>query len=245
MMDLKNQDERRGTLVGTMNYMAPEMIANTSASMATDIWALGCILFKFLTGNVPFSGVNPEVVYPKILRKDIDFPEYLSVDAVAIIDSMLMINPMERLGSPGSVCGIQNLKNHPFFKGIDFTTPKSLCLTDYHRQLITAGTTSTKLDVSLAKNKPRMTAFMPSQFEVSNLICKGFMLKKNRWFQKQVRYFHLYQNGELKYYKDLKKYKGKITLAKNTRVLKTGKNQMEIPLITGRTYIFVELDKKD
>jgi hypothetical protein len=48
----------------------------------------------------------------------------------------------------------------------------------------------------------------------------------------------------LKYYKDVKKYKGKITLMKNTRVLKTGKNQMEIPT-NDKTYIFLELDKKD
>jgi len=48
----------------------------------------------------------------------------------------------------------------------------------------------------------------------------------------------------LKYYKDQNKYKGKITLAKNTRVLKTAKNQMEIPLID-KTYVFLECDKKD
>jgi hypothetical protein len=49
---------------------------------------------------------------------------------------MLMINPMERLGSPGASCGIQNLKKHPFFKGIDFSMPKALSLTDAHRSLI-------------------------------------------------------------------------------------------------------------
>lgn len=98
--------ERRGTFVGTMNYLAPEMIKNNAASMATDIWSLGCIIFKLITGNVPFTGTIGPAVYEKILRKDIDFPEYLSVDAVALIDSMLMINQEERLGSPGSPCGI-------------------------------------------------------------------------------------------------------------------------------------------
>ena len=122
--------------MGTMNYLAPEMIINNSASMATDIWSLGCIIFKLITGNVPFPGTIGPVVFEKILKKDIEFPEYLSVEAVALIDSMLMLNPMERLGAPGSACGIENLKNHPFFKGIDFTDLKSLCLNDYHRSLI-------------------------------------------------------------------------------------------------------------
>lgn len=89
-----------------MNYLAPEMIINNSASMATDIWALGCMIFKCITGNVPFTGTIGPQVYQKILNKDIDFPEYLSVNAVALIDSMLMINPNERLGSPGTTCDI-------------------------------------------------------------------------------------------------------------------------------------------
>jgi hypothetical protein len=49
---------------------------------------------------------------------------------------MLMINPLERLGSPGSPCGIENLKKHPFFKGINFTSPVGLRLSDHHRSLI-------------------------------------------------------------------------------------------------------------
>jgi 3-phosphoinositide dependent protein kinase-1 len=134
--------ERRGTFVGTMNYLAPEMILHNAASMSTDIWSLGCMIFKLITGNVPFTGTNSTLVYQKILKKDIDYPEYLSVDAVALIDAMLMLNPIERLGSPGSPCGITNLKNHPFFKGIDFSHPKNLCLTDYHRSLITGGQSS-------------------------------------------------------------------------------------------------------
>ena len=63
--------ERRGTFVGTVNYLAPEMIEKNSASMATDIWALGCIIFKLITGNVPFTGIDPNLVFAKILKKDI------------------------------------------------------------------------------------------------------------------------------------------------------------------------------
>jgi len=50
--------ERRGTLVGTLNYMAPEMCDTWNATLATDLWALGCIIFKMSTGKVPFSGID-------------------------------------------------------------------------------------------------------------------------------------------------------------------------------------------
>ncbi len=88
--------------MGTINYVAPEMIQKNAASMATDIWSLGCIIYKLLTGNVPFTGTNSYLVFQKILKKDLEYPEFLSVDAVALIDSLLMLNPIERLGAPGS-----------------------------------------------------------------------------------------------------------------------------------------------
>ena len=65
---------RRGTFVGTLNYVAPEMIQHNAASMATDIWALGCMVYKLLTGNVPFTGTQTYNVFQKILKKEIDYP---------------------------------------------------------------------------------------------------------------------------------------------------------------------------
>jgi len=46
--------QRKGTFVGTINYLAPEMIQENTACMSTDLWALGCICYKMLTGVVPF-----------------------------------------------------------------------------------------------------------------------------------------------------------------------------------------------
>jgi 3-phosphoinositide dependent protein kinase-1 len=54
----KEVSDRRGTMVGTVNYMAPEMIQESESTCATDLWALGCILFKMYTGKVPFPGMN-------------------------------------------------------------------------------------------------------------------------------------------------------------------------------------------
>lgn len=118
--NLESTVERKGTLVGTVNYMAPEMIQQNIASMATDIWCFGCIIFKILTGQVPFTGTQTFKVFQKILNKEIEYPSYLSPNAVSLIDQIIMINPSERLGTPGSRCDMQALKSHPFFDGIDF-----------------------------------------------------------------------------------------------------------------------------
>ena len=50
--------DRRDTFVGTINYMSPETIESSVSVMETDLWALGCIIFKMLTGRVPFPGIQ-------------------------------------------------------------------------------------------------------------------------------------------------------------------------------------------
>jgi len=85
--------ERRQTFVGTLNYMSPEMAIENTSSLSTDLWSVGCILYKMLTGDVLFGGTNTMSVLQKILRKDIDYPFYLSNEAKDLIDSLLEINP--------------------------------------------------------------------------------------------------------------------------------------------------------
>lgn len=68
-------DVRRGTFVGTVNYLAPEMIKDSLATVATDLWALGCIIFKMHTGKVPFPGMSETAVFPSILNRQIDWPK--------------------------------------------------------------------------------------------------------------------------------------------------------------------------
>ena len=45
---------RVGGLVGTVDYLAPELVDGGTATIAGDVYALGCVLFQMLTGSVPF-----------------------------------------------------------------------------------------------------------------------------------------------------------------------------------------------
>ena len=67
--------DRRDTFVGTINYMAPETIDNSVSVMETDLWALGCIIFKMLTGRVPFPGMQLYQVAPLISNREIQWPK--------------------------------------------------------------------------------------------------------------------------------------------------------------------------
>ncbi len=57
---------RAGTIVGTLDYMAPEQLAGTAPSISWDIWALGVISYEMLTGARPFVGPDATAVQTAI-----------------------------------------------------------------------------------------------------------------------------------------------------------------------------------
>ncbi|KAF9557903.1 hypothetical protein EC968_007398, partial [Mortierella alpina] len=101
-------------LLGTPDYLAPELLLGIGHGAAVDWWSLGVCLFEFLTGYPPFMDEAPEAIFKNILNHDIQWPEEgLSWEAHDLINKLLSREPSHR-PSPAQ------LKAHPFFRGVDW-----------------------------------------------------------------------------------------------------------------------------
>jgi 3-phosphoinositide dependent protein kinase-1 len=122
--DFENRASDRGeSFVGTPLYVSPEMLNHNIAWFATDLWAFGWILYQWACGAPPFNGFTEQQIYDKISSRKIFFPDFLSEDLKDLIDKLLKVDPIERLGSAiQDENGIDKLKAHPFFEGIDFNS---------------------------------------------------------------------------------------------------------------------------
>lgn len=70
------------SLVGSPDYMAPEMLKGTGYDLLVDYWSLGCILFEFLAGYPPFTARTIEEVWANIYKwkKVLQRPVYSAPD---------------------------------------------------------------------------------------------------------------------------------------------------------------------
>jgi serine/threonine protein kinase/sugar lactone lactonase YvrE len=91
---------QRGTVVGTFQYMAPEVLQGAEADVRSDIFSLGCVLYEIVTGHRAFEGKSQLSVLTSILEKDPESVSKVQPTSPAVLDHVVKTclekNPEER-----------------------------------------------------------------------------------------------------------------------------------------------------
>jgi len=126
LQNLKDNRRLAFSLVGSPDYMAPEIMEGQGYDYRIDFWSLGCILFEFLAGYPPFSAQTVEDVWANVINWEqvLERPIYVGedeefnmTDTAWDLISKLITHKDKRLGTNG----IQEIKSHSFFNGIIWT----------------------------------------------------------------------------------------------------------------------------
>ena len=116
------EENQRTTKQGTPCCMAPELFSDEGVySCASDLWALGCILYQMALGHVPFESNSLKELVHLIRHTPLQLPsindsKILSVEFKNLLRSLLRKDPMKRISWPGLI-------NHEFWQGLA-TMPK-------------------------------------------------------------------------------------------------------------------------
>ncbi|MCQ2819403.1 MAG: protein kinase [archaeon] len=113
--------ERKHTVCGTPNYIAPEILENKSEghSYEVDYWAIGVIVYTLIIGRPPFETDDVKETYKRINENSYEFPShvYISENAKDFIKKTLVSDPNQRLNP-------DKMYSHPFMTETEI--PKEL-----------------------------------------------------------------------------------------------------------------------
>ena len=97
------------TPCGTPSYAPPEMLRGDKYNgVFTDIWSCGIILYSMLVGSLPCAESKEELIYKNIMNHNYYFPNYLSKEAIDLMENILNVNPDERYN-------FDQIKSHKWF----------------------------------------------------------------------------------------------------------------------------------
>jgi serine/threonine-protein kinase len=95
-----------GVILGTAAYMSPEQASGKTLTKATDIWALGTVLYEMLTGKQAFQGENMTEILAAVIRAEPDWnrlPPDTPPSICTLLRRCLRKDRQQRLGDAGAV----------------------------------------------------------------------------------------------------------------------------------------------
>ena len=133
-MKAKKRREYTYSTVGTPDYIAPEVFTQKGYGKEVDWWSLGIIMFEMMIGYPPFYSESSTETCKKILdwKNNFEIKSEVNISNEAIdILKKLINDPEKRLGRNGS----DEIKSHPFFKGIDWNHIKEALIPSFIPEL--------------------------------------------------------------------------------------------------------------
>ncbi|XP_015920739.1 serine/threonine-protein kinase tricornered isoform X1 [Parasteatoda tepidariorum] len=116
----KNRRQLAYSTVGTPDYIAPEVFMQTGYNSSCDWWSLGVIMYEMLMGYPPFCSETPQETYRKVMnwRETLIFPPEVPISNEAReLIQRFCCEADKRIGANS---GVEEIKQHSFFKGIDW-----------------------------------------------------------------------------------------------------------------------------
>lgn len=117
--------KRTNSFVGTAQYVSPEILTGQRTTKTADLWALGCIVYQMISGLPPFRAGTEYLIFQKILKLDLTFPDGFEKTAKDLVEKLLQIEPNQRLGADDTGDRYDSIRSHPFFDDIDWDTIRS------------------------------------------------------------------------------------------------------------------------
>jgi|MDSW01.1.fsa_nt_gb p70 ribosomal S6 kinase len=113
-----SSEKRANSLVGSIDYMAPEILEAKGHDKAADWWSVGVLIYEMLTGELPFRGKNKPAIKKAICSCKLKMPSFLPADAMNLIKTFLTRDQGKRLGSGPD--GGDNVRRHKFFSSVNW-----------------------------------------------------------------------------------------------------------------------------
>ncbi|XP_052221380.1 serine/threonine-protein kinase S6KL-like [Dreissena polymorpha] len=108
--------EKTRTVCGTLQYMAPEVLAVYPYGHTADWWSLGILMYAMLVGKYPLDGAKDHIeMAQRVIDCDYLCPDIVSDDAQDVVNKLLMKSPQKRL------VDLFSLQNMPLFSRFSFT----------------------------------------------------------------------------------------------------------------------------